>query len=319
LAYKALSNRSKTIAAFLLKAAGKGRSMIVLDSAQFSAIPAYRAFQFQLGTLTQAYCALMSPPDEQSGEQRGDFRLPTATQFSAAAAAVTAALAIFKQNTAVTPVAQTIEDRAAIASIRESLGSDVSMFFYGTDFPSTISINLPSPPLYHNVTDACADAAHADSIFQKVSIAEFLRYQSFNQAGLLSKTQKGVPLVSQKVLDSLSVINSAFDALINSLSTVDATTKANGWQAITSGELIENRLKQNPVVVEIKVQTAGGAVTTRDGILFLHGAQYSYAGGIIITVLAFDAKTTALLASANFYEVIGNKPAKEMNGINDGH
>jgi hypothetical protein len=322
LAYASLNSRARQIAAFMLESVGSARraetklTFIVLEPNQITYLESFKSFSLQASSLKRQFCAALSLPTKRSvaGGPQPQSLAAGAAGVSAAAAAVSATLQLFKETRTVTPNTITLPDEALVAAVGEQFANDEGVrFFYPSEVPLGLSA-VPAPFAPPTSFEAeCHRDDKADSVYQRLTILQFLRLVSEDRATSL-KTRKANELAPvQSALDALVAVNKSEDAILASWSAPDATTGKTIWDAVLRGEQLSLKLKDNAYLVELKVQSSGGEVVSLDGLFFLTGASYHYSGGAIITVILFDPDTGFVKASRNFWEMSGDVNRKSFD------
>jgi hypothetical protein len=319
-AYQGLDDRAVAIAQFLRQS--HYTSFLVLDPTQYSAVPAYRAFLTEADSLSDSYCTALRPRTVKLPFLGGSFlsRIPTATQISAAAAAVTAAFAILKTNVTVTASSITVPDEALVAAVRGALGNNY-IFYYPTEYPVGLGHDMPDIGAL-SLDDICPkDAKQPPARRETSAFAALtqLQYLDVLSTSAIAANPQPAKAAQKAVVDALTALNAAVSALTTSLTGIDPATNVSGWQTIDRGEQLWNVMKGDKdhptAVVQLKVQAAGGELITRDRAYWIHGQQYHYSGGIVATVIVFDAKTGELRASQNFWRANGDRDIATFRNV----
>jgi predicted metalloprotease len=305
LAFEALHNRAAEVALFLKQIEPSPTEIIVLDATQMGFIPGYQAFVAQSERLRSEFCAALSEAGKAHNEEA--LAIPTASQFSAAAGAATAVLALFKQTTSVTASAVTISDEAFVTAVGEALDHKAVSLYYPTLYPIDLGNAPPVPQVPNTREEACPANTSSDSTMQRIGALEYLRAASASAVSRIEAETGSKKAADQNAHARLSAANSTFDSAMAALSATDPASGRTKWDTVLSGERLTKHLKPATVVVEFKVQAAGGETTTRDGPFFFHGAKYDYSGGVILTAIVFDPSTGSVRAAKTFWEMSGNR------------
>lgn len=303
LAFEALHNRAAEVAGFLQKIDPAPTEVIVLDTVQMGLIPGYQAFVAQSERLRSEFCAAL----RETGKARPELAIPTASQFSAAAAAATAVLALFKQTTNVSASALTISDESFVAAVGEAIDHQKVSLYYPTLYPIGPGNTPPVVRIPNTLDEACPADTTGESVMQRIGALEYLRSASASTVSRIEGEAAPKKAADQNVHDRLSAANSSMDSIMGALSAADPATGRTMWESVLNGERLTGHLKPTTVVVELKVQAAGGEMTTRDGPFFFHGAKYDYSGGVIVTAIVFDPSTGVVRAAKTFWEMTGNR------------
>jgi hypothetical protein len=332
LAYEALENRAKLIAPFIVTIVDAQEAtktppnpavnLIILDPTSMNLAPAFRSFQFQARLLRDNFCTALHTPKNAAIEAR-EFAFPTAGEFTAAAGALTAVLALFKETRTVTPSSITMPDEALVAAVAQVLRSQRSTLsiYYPSEFPIGLGDLQFDPAVLRDAVDpikTCDFAADDSKIpaYGLLITLQFLRSTAATEAAALNaKSDKDKASWSNK-LAALTAAIQQFGTLATALTSTNSSTNLSPWDAIVRGEQIARVLTDHSYVVQLKVQSAGGETVTLDGAFFLTGASYFYSGGAIFTAIVYDNKGS-LKAAKNFWMMTGDQKRKNFtNRVN---
>jgi hypothetical protein len=331
LAYEALTNRATAIASFVdasvldqenQKAHAEGViapvNLVVLDPTSMNLPAAFKSFQLQARLLRQNICAALNTPKNQADEGKA-FAIPTASQFTAAAGALTAVLALFKETKTVTPNSIAMPDEALVAAVASALRVQrpALSIYYPAEYPIGVGAVNFDPAVVSDGTDRVkvCNIAASDSAIPSYGLLiglQFLRSTAASEAAELNaKSAKEKATWSSK-LAALNAAIQQFDAIAANLASSASSTAVSPWDAIVRGEQMARLLTEHSYVVQLKVQSAGGAAVTLDGAFFLTGASYYYSGGAIFTAIVYD-NAGSLKAAKNFWMMSGDQKRKTFS------
>lgn len=307
LAYGALRNRAAEIAQFLMTSVPSASPIVILDPAQLAQVPAYRAFMVQSKSLKDQFCAGLKSKIP-GGQQLEGLRIPTATQFSAAGAALTAVYTAIKLTQTVTSTTVSLPDEALVAAVGQSLAGKRHVF-YPTDYAIGLGEPAATPRALTTWDDACANDA---SLPERMAALQFLGGMSAMRVAAINAMNAAQKTAAQNELDGLTALNTALTTVLTGLATVDPSSSRTGWDNLMRGEKTAAKLAAGSFVAQLKVQSVGGESVTLDGFFFLAGASYRYSGGIVASALVFEAVGGELVASRNFWEMSGDRNRKSF-------
>jgi hypothetical protein len=268
LAYEMLRHVARRIATHV---AGliKGKSIVMHNEADMTALAMFGTFRTQLGQLAAAFDAVLPEPAHPPVEALSlELIIPAATM---AVKSVIDLLSLFRTQRVITGVAITIDDLPFISEVAGALKN--------CDQPVKVYV----PAVYPRPGDSAAIAAALDNTRQR-SIAATDR---LNEEGDAAKNT-----AAQERMAQLEQIRKGYE---------DFVTHSDGSAAITAlvrGATMDSLLNggNDAYVLYLKVLKAGGANEAKKSLV---GSSLKHSGGVVVNYMLFDADGTILASSTD--------------------